>query len=36
MYQAYKDTFDTELLLTLSKKTYAEIEKENNKNDEWL
>ena len=35
MYQAYKDTFDTELLLTLSKKTYADIEKESNKSDEF-
>lgn len=35
-YKAYKTTFDMELLLTLSKKTYADIEKESNKQDEWF
>lgn len=27
MYQAYKDTFDIELMLTLSRTTYAEIKR---------
>ena len=30
LYDAYKRNFDNELILTLSRKTYADIEKENN------
>ena len=36
LYKAYKDTFDLELLLTLSRKTYAKIEKEAEAGEEWL
>ena len=30
LYDAYKRNFDNELILTLSRKTYTEYEKENN------
>lgn len=36
LYKAYKDTFDLELLLTLSRKTYAQIMKEAEAGEEWL
>ena len=36
LYQAYKDTFDIELLLTLNRKTYNEIDKKAETADEWL
>lgn len=36
LYQAYKDTFDTELYLTLSRKTYSMLKQEADKAEEWL
>lgn len=36
LYQAYKDIFDFELMLTLSRKTYAAIKKRQEESDEWI
>ena len=36
LYQAYKDTFDVELVLTLSRKTYASLKKQQEEADEWI
>lgn len=36
LYRAYQDTFDIELLLTLSRKTYEQLRVLANKSDEWL
>ena len=36
LYQAYKDTFDTELILMLARKTYADIKKQQDAEEEWL
>ena len=36
LYKAYKDTFDMELWLKHSKKTYSELEKEARKKEEWF
>lgn len=35
MYQDYKDTFDFELMLTLSRNTYASIKKKQEKSMNW-
>lgn len=35
-YQHYKNNFDLELSLTLSRKTYARIEAEQKKSEEWF
>ena len=35
-YKAYKDVFDMELLLTLARKTYAQVDAEANKSEEWF
>jgi len=36
LYQAYKDQFDLELVLRLSKKTFAQAEKEQMRSEEWF
>jgi hypothetical protein len=36
LYQAYKDTFDIELILMLARKTYADIKKQQDAEEEWL
>lgn len=36
LYQAYKDNFDYELYLTLSRKTYGQIKKEAEESEEWV
>lgn len=36
LYQAYKDTFDTELMLMLSHKTYLDLKKQQEASEEWL
>ncbi len=36
LYQAYKDTFDVELILLLARKTYADIQKRQETEEEWL
>lgn len=36
LYQAYKDTFDLELLLKLSRKTYADLKRKAEESEEWL
>ena len=36
LYQAYKNTFDTELILMLSRKTYADLKKQQEDSEEWL
>jgi hypothetical protein len=36
LYQAYKDQFDTELMLRLNRKTFAQAEAENLKAQEWF
>ena len=36
LYQAYKDTFDTELILMLARKTYADVKKQQDAEEEWL
>ena len=36
LYQAYKDTFDIELILMLAHKTYADIKKQQDAEEEWL
>lgn len=35
MYQAYKDTFDVELILTLSRTTYKELKAKSDAAEEW-
>lgn len=36
LYRAYQDTFDLELLLTLSRTTYEQARNKAEKSDEWL
>lgn len=36
LYQAYKNTFDTELILMFSHKTYADLKKQQDAEEEWL
>ena len=36
LYKVYKDTFDLELYLKLARKTYAKLEAEREKSEEWL
>ena len=36
LYQAYKDTFDIELILMSARKTYADIKKQQDAEEEWL
>ena len=36
LYQAYKDTFDVELCLTLTRKTYEQVKRESDKSEEWI
>lgn len=36
LYQEYKDTFDFELMLTLTRTTYAEIKRKQERSQEWL
>lgn len=36
LYQAYKDTFDYELMLKLNKTTYAQAEIDAIKQEEWI
>lgn len=36
LYQAYKDTFDTELILMLARKTYADLKQQQEASEEWL
>jgi len=35
LYKHYKDNFDLELSLTLSKKTYKQAEREQQRKDNW-
>ena len=35
-YKAYKDTFDLELILTLNRKTYSDLQAIQDEGDEWL
>jgi hypothetical protein len=36
LYREYKDTFDLELLLLLSRTTYADLKKKAEKSEEWF
>ena len=36
LYQAYKDTYDLELMLMLARKTYASIKEQQEAEEEWL
>ena len=36
LYQAYTDTFDTELILMLAHKTYSDLKKQQEASEEWL
>ena len=36
LYEAYRNTFDTELLLTINRKTYEAARKESEASEEWL
>ena len=36
LYQAYKDNFDYELYLTLTRTTYQEVKKKSEKSEEWF
>ena len=36
MYQAYKDTFDTELILFYTTTTYSDLKNKSEESDEWI
>ena len=36
LYQAYKDTFDIELLMRASRTTYADLKKKADQAEEWF
>ena len=36
LYQNYKDTFDLELYLLLSRTTYADLKKKQEQSEEWF
>lgn len=36
LYQIYKDDFDLELMLTVTKTTYAKAKKKAQQSDEWI
>lgn len=36
LYKAYKETFDLELMLTLSRTTYAKLKAKADESEEWL